>query len=102
MEPSTASDFLKFIDGDVIVIITPGTVYQLHSTVLRRSSPIFADLLREDLAATLSNKQKKAGNIIRYRLILTSSLVTGGIVFEMTVSGPSKHVSWCLIYSRRS
>ncbi|RMZ83677.1 hypothetical protein DV738_g1031, partial [Chaetothyriales sp. CBS 135597] len=39
------SKFPKYLDGDVGITVTMSRMYQLHSSVLRRYSPFFAELL---------------------------------------------------------
>ena len=69
----TKSGFPVFPDGDVIVFITTGRVYQLHSSTLRRHSPFFKENLTEEHAAQLLPKAKKEGIVTRFRLDLTKT-----------------------------
>jgi hypothetical protein len=66
--PVTQDDFPHFIDGDVLIIITPSRRYKLHSDILRRSSPTFMALLAQDAAVNLNKYAKKKGVTVRYRL----------------------------------
>ncbi len=54
----------------MIIFITTGRVYQLHSSTLRRHSPFFAEKLVEENAAALTTKAKKDGVVTRFRLDL--------------------------------
>lgn len=65
------SVFPKFVDGDVLIILSSSRTYYLHSGVLRRNSTTFAKLLDESHAAVLSSKAKKEGVTTRFRLDLT-------------------------------
>lgn len=58
------SKFPKFHDGDTKIVITGSRQYQLHSSILRNSSPLFRELLSEKNTAKLSNKAKKKGAVI--------------------------------------
>ena len=62
------SKFPKFHDGDVMIVLSGGRVYQLHANILRHSSELFARLLPEEHGVTLSSKAKREGMTIRYRL----------------------------------
>lgn len=62
------SNFPKFHDGDVMIVLSGGRVYQLHASVLRHSSELFARLLLEEYGVILSSRAKKEGMTIRYRL----------------------------------
>jgi len=71
------STFPKFVDGDVLIILSSSRTYYLHSGVLRRNSTTFAKLLDESHAAVLSSKAKKEGVTTRFRLDLTG--VSGNV-----------------------
>ena len=58
------SQFPKFRDGDVKIIITGARQYQLHKSILKNSSTLFHDLLADENTATLSKKAKKKGAVI--------------------------------------
>ena len=60
--------FPQYDDGDVHIAITQVDTYQLHSSVLKRGSPIFA-LLLDDSNVIKPTKGKKKG-VIRFRLQL--------------------------------
>lgn len=65
-----ASEFPKFHDGDVAIVIDPGKTYQLHSSVLQRNSPFFANLFSAEGPAQLSSAAVKQGVTTRYRFEL--------------------------------
>ncbi|KAL2003981.1 hypothetical protein VTN02DRAFT_1277 [Thermoascus thermophilus] len=77
------SSFPIFNDGDVRLIIPPDNIYQLHSTVLKRSSGFFAGALTESNAAKLHSKAKKFGVTVRFQLHLVYSPANPNGVFEM-------------------
>jgi hypothetical protein len=77
MALSTKSGFPVFPDGDVIIFITTGRVYQLHSSTLRRHSPFFKENLTEERAAQLLPKARKEGVVTRFRLDLTKTSEDG-------------------------
>ena len=66
-----ASLFPKFVDGDVLIVLSSSRTYYLHSGVLRRNSTTFAKLLDESHAAVLSSKAKKEGVTTRFRIDMT-------------------------------
>jgi hypothetical protein len=66
--PVVQDDFPHFVDGDVLIIITPSRRYKLHSDILRRSSPTFMALLAQDAAVELNKYARKKGVTVRYRL----------------------------------
>jgi hypothetical protein len=66
--PVVQDDFPHFIDGDVLIVVTPSRRYKLHSDILRRSSPTFMALLDQDAAVNLSKLAKKKGVTTRWRL----------------------------------
>jgi len=76
---SQADAFPRFRDADVEVVISPTRRYELHVGVLRRSSTLFADLLRRD-GPKLSKKALDRGVTIRYRLVLEA--ISGGFRFR--------------------
>ncbi|KAK3081162.1 hypothetical protein LTS18_009588, partial [Coniosporium uncinatum] len=63
-------DFPHCSDGDVMIVLAPGRFFQLHSDVLKRSSGFFQEVLTEENAIYLSEKAKRQGVCIRYRLEL--------------------------------
>ena len=73
MEHSRDSVFPRFADGDVVIAINTGRVYQLHSGTLRRHSTFFTQKLLEGHAAQLSTKARKEGVVIRFRFDLMRS-----------------------------
>lgn len=73
MEFPRVSEFPNYDDGDVAIVVAPLKTYQLHSSVLRRYSHYFADVLGEEDAANLSTKAKKDGITTRYRLQLVKT-----------------------------
>lgn len=90
MESSSISDFPKFADGDVVVVLTSGKAYQLHATVMRRNSTLFAEMLTENRAAQLLPKAKKEGVTVRYRMELSKTVGVYG-TFEMKVRDQTPH-----------
>ena len=86
-----ASEFPKFVDGDVKVVINIVKTYQLHSQVLRRNSPFFAYLLDVEGPAELCSLAKKSGVTIRYHFELVRPQGPNGGVgtFERKVGTPS-------------
>jgi hypothetical protein len=88
MEHLRASDFPHYGDGDVDIIVAHGQTYQLHSSVLRRYSDYFAQVLGEDQGASLSNKAKKDGVTTRYRLQLVKTQLGTIGTFQRLVSKP--------------
>lgn len=82
------SSFPIFNDGDVRLVIPPGDIYQLHSTVLKRSSGFFLGALTENNAAKLYSKAKKSGVTVRFQLQLVYSPANPNGVFEMMVRWP--------------
>ena len=85
MESSvTTSGFPEYDDGDVQIVITPTKIYKLHSVVLRRHSPYFARLLREEDAAKLT-KKAASENAIRYRAELVRSSIDEAPQFKLKV-----------------
>jgi hypothetical protein len=66
--PAVQNGFPHFIDGDVLIVVTPSRRYKLHSDILRRSSPTFMALLDQGAAVDLSRQAKKKGTTTRYRL----------------------------------
>lgn len=71
--PPTENDFPTFTDGDVFIIITGARRYKLHSSVLRRGSAVFADLLAEGAAVKLASAAVKKGVTTKYRLQLVAN-----------------------------
>ena len=66
--PVEQDDFPHFIDGDVLIIITPSRRYKLHSDILRRSSPTFMALLDHEATPKLNHYARKRNITVRYRL----------------------------------
>jgi hypothetical protein len=87
MEVVQASEFPRFSDGDVQVVISSTKIYQLHSATLRRASPFFAYLLDSEAPADLCSPARKAGRSVRYRFELARPVAPGsGVgVFQRTV-----------------
>ena len=87
MEAAQGSEFPRFSDGNVEVIISSTKIYQLHSATLRRASPFFACLLDSDPPGSPA---RKTGRTVRYRFELTRPVGSGsGIgVFERRVGTP--------------
>ena len=94
MEASQASDFPKFSDGDVQIVISSTKIYQLHSATLRRASPFFAYLLDCEPPADLCSPARKAGRSVRYRFELSRPAAheSGVGVFQRTVGIPSPEI----------
>lgn len=63
------STFPIYADGDVKIVITGARQYQLHSSLLKRHSPVFMRLLDDAHAAQLSSKALRKGAVVRHRLI---------------------------------
>ena len=61
--------FPAYKDGEVEIVISPMRRFELHLGVLRRCSPVLADLLRHE-GPKLSKKAATRGVKIRYRLVL--------------------------------
>jgi hypothetical protein len=55
------SDFPKFKDGDVCIVISASRIYQLHSHTLRRLSPYFSRELGLFPGAKLTAAAKRDG-----------------------------------------
>ncbi|KIX98161.1 uncharacterized protein Z520_06241 [Fonsecaea multimorphosa CBS 102226] len=66
MASPTRSDFPKFLDGDVLIIISPSQVYKLHSQVLTTHSTVFAEQIAAQPAPRL-NAQARRDNAAAYR-----------------------------------
>lgn len=95
MAASSISDFPRYSDGDVLVLVGPRQRYQLHASVLRRNSVYFERLLTPNKAAQLSSRAQKDGVTILYLLELARQLSggLGGIgSFHLRVNGHSKPV----------
>jgi hypothetical protein len=92
MEATQASQFPRFSDGDVQVVISSTKLYQLHSATLRRASPFFAYLLDSEPAAELCSPARKAGRSVRYRFELAKPVTpaSGVGIFQRTVGNPSR------------
>ena len=69
IEDELANKFPRFRDGDVLIVISPVRLYTLHRDVLRRNSTLFNRLLRTE-GPLLSKKRVKAGQLVRFRLVL--------------------------------
>lgn len=91
MEYARTSEFPHYDDGDVALIVAPAKSYQLHSSVLRRSSHYFAQVLDEEQAPILSNKAKKDGVTTRYRLHLVKTQFASIGTFQQMVRQASLH-----------
>ena len=85
MASALVSEFPKYLDGDVIIVITSTKTYQLHASILRRNSPFFAQLLTEQAAAHLLPRAVRAGVTVRYRAELNRSSAGGIGYFELKV-----------------
>lgn len=62
------SEFPKFIDGDVKIVISGSRQYHLHSNILKNASFRFRHLLSASNVAVLSSKALKKGVVIRSRV----------------------------------
>ena len=63
MDDPSAVGWPEFEDGDVEIQVSAMAHFRLHSSILRRSSPDFASLLKPETAAKLSpyaKTQKRA------------------------------------------
>jgi hypothetical protein len=91
METAQGSEFPRFSDGDVQVVISSTKIYQLHSATLRRASPFFANLLDSEPLVNLCSPARKIGHTVRYRFELARPVGPGsGVgVFERRVGTPS-------------
>ena len=76
--PVEQDDFPHFIDGDVLIIITPSRRYKLHSDILRRSSPTFMALLDHEATPKLNHYARKRNITVRYRLHMVQN-TNGGV-----------------------
>jgi hypothetical protein len=65
-EPATRAAFPNFPDGDVAVAFTAIKVYRLHSSVLKRNSKYFSEILNEP--GPKLNKQAREDGAATYRL----------------------------------
>jgi hypothetical protein len=86
MEHTRNSEFPHYEDGDVAIIVTPLKTYQLHSSVLRRYSHYFAEILAEEQAVNLTNKARRDGVTTRYRLQLVKTQFGSIGTFQRLVS----------------
>ncbi|KIW97107.1 uncharacterized protein Z519_02499 [Cladophialophora bantiana CBS 173.52] len=99
MASPTRSDFPKFLDGDVLIIISTTQYYKLHSQVLSAHSSFFADQIGSEPGPRLT-AQARRDNAAAYRFEFKRSPVEnqfGGftrvdINEAGRVEGPSKHV----------
>lgn len=91
MEVAQGSEFPRFSDGDVQVVISSTKIYQLHSATLRRASPFFANLLDSESPPGLCSPARKTGRTVRYCFELARPVGSGsGVgVFERRVGTPS-------------
>jgi hypothetical protein len=91
MEAAKGSEFPRFSDGDVQVVISSTKIYQLHSATLRRASQFFAYLLDSEPPVNLCSPARKIGHTVRYRFELVRPVGPGsGVgVFERRVGTPS-------------
>ena len=91
MESHQASQFPRFSDGDVQVVVSSNKIYQLHSATLRRFSDFFGYLLDSEAPADLCSPARKAGRSVRYRfeLVRPAAPATGVGVFQRTVGASS-------------
>lgn len=72
--PHAPSEFPNFHNGDVMVVIPPTEIYQLHSDVLRRCSPHhLGQLVAPANAASLIKAALYSGHFTRYKLVLRPS-----------------------------
>lgn len=69
MASPVKSDFPKFVDGDVLVIISTTQYYKLHSQVLQTHSRVFADQFTANPGPRL-NAQARRENAAAYRFEL--------------------------------
>ncbi|KAI9811970.1 MAG: hypothetical protein M1832_000634 [Thelocarpon impressellum] len=81
-----AGAFPLFLDGDVVIALTSARAYQLHSSVLRRTSATFRRLLDEGDAPTLSPRKKKQGKTVCFRINLTRPASDDEGIFVLQVS----------------
>ncbi|OAP57108.1 hypothetical protein AYL99_09221 [Fonsecaea erecta] len=66
MASPSKSDFPKFLDGDVLIIISSTQVYKLHSQVLSAHSSFFAQQIAAKPGPRL-NAQARRDNAVAYR-----------------------------------
>ncbi|KAK4936316.1 hypothetical protein LTR10_022793 [Elasticomyces elasticus] len=69
MESPPTSAFPKFVDGDVLIIISTTQYYKLHSQVLQAHSPMFAQEMKNNPGPRL-NAQARRENAAAYRFEL--------------------------------
>ena len=86
MDTVSLTEFPRFQDGDVTVVVSVSRTYQLHSSVLRRNSVFFDHLLRVQGPAELCPAAKKSGVTVVYRLELVRSRLAGGTVGEFVIT----------------
>ncbi|OAG35664.1 hypothetical protein AYO21_10135 [Fonsecaea monophora] len=66
MTSPAKSDFPKFVDGDVLIVISPTQVYKLHSQVVATHSSLFAEQIASKPGPRL-NAQARRENAAAYR-----------------------------------
>ncbi|OQV02088.1 hypothetical protein CLAIMM_07338 [Cladophialophora immunda] len=66
MASPSKSDFPRFLDGDVLVVISPTQIYKLHSQVLAAHSSVFAEDIASNPGPRL-NAQARRDNAVAYR-----------------------------------
>ena len=97
LEPARPSDFPKYDDGDVVIVVSSSKTYQLHASVLRRNSPFFAVHLDRFPGVDLLPQAKRDGITARYRFELTKSNGGNDVgTFERRV-GTSALTPWSLL-----
>lgn len=79
-EETRPERFPFFPSGDVKIVVTDARQYQLHSSVLKNSSPLLERLLHPADAAQLTAKAVKAGVTTQYKLMVVESAAVDGRV----------------------
>lgn len=86
------STFPKFLDGDVLIIVTPTQYYKLHSQVLSSHSSWFAEQIGAKPGPRL-NAQARRENAAAYRFEFQPASVAGEV-------GSFERVVWTLSWQR--
>ena len=72
VDSDTVAEFPNFPDGDVAIALTALKVYRLHSSVLKRNSKCFAQILQEP--GPKLNKQARDDGAAAHRLEFRKNL----------------------------
>ena len=77
VESDTVAGFPNFPDGDVAIAFTAMREYRLHSSVLKRNSKFFAQILHEP--GPKLNKQARDDGVAAYRLEFRRNIANEGL-----------------------